>query len=276
MAAQLLTLLKLGGSIITDKAVQNTVRFEVLTDLIQQIEQAKKFWSQQADTADQQLIVAHGQGSFAHFPAAQYETTQGLIHTDSVYGMAQVLAAVGALNKIVVDACLAEQLSAVPWLSAQAIITKQKQAQKVWLEVLLAYLDRGLLPITTGDVVVDEAQGCAVWSGETILNYLAKTLPQHNKKVTRVIQVGEVAGVLDGSGAVIPKITPASWSAHQAAVTSMTTGTDVTGGMLKKVEESLELAITTGIETWIIDGRAHNNLYHALVGKKWLGTLMTV
>ncbi len=265
-----LTLVKLGGSIITDKTTQNAVRPEVIQDLLEQIAAAREAW--QVASAGRQLILAHGQGSFAHFPAKQYEITQGFIRPDSRYGMAVVLAAVAELNHLVIQAGLKLQLPVVPWFSAQSVITENNAAAQSWLEVLLGYLAADLVPVTTGDMVLDQAKGCAVWSGETILNYLATELMRQGKTITQVIQVGEVAGVLDGAGTVIPVITPESWRQQQMHVTSKTRGTDVTGGMLKKVEESLQLLEKTGIETWIIDGFAPQNLEHALTGELWIGT----
>lgn len=265
-----LTLVKLGGSCITDKTKQNTARPRVIRDLLAQIAAARALW--QAASSGEQLILAHGQGSFAHFPAKHYEITKGFTRPDSKYGLAVVLAAVADLNHQIIEAGLKLQLPVVPWFVAQSVVTHQRVAATAWFEVLRGYLAADLLPVTTGDMVLDTAQGCAVWSGEQVLNYLAETLTQQGEQIAKVIQVGEVAGVLDGSGAVIPVITPGSWRLHQTVVTSQTRGTDVTGGMLKKVEESLALLEKTGIETWIIDGFAPQNLLNALTGKPWMGT----
>ncbi|HCC84506.1 MAG TPA: hypothetical protein DEP87_02390 [Candidatus Pacebacteria bacterium] len=287
-----LILVKLGGSVITDKEQPNTLRPEVLKNLMSQIARARQTWS--AAASDHQLVLAHGQGSFAHFPAKKYEITAGLHRPDSVYGLAEVLDAVHTLNQLVVHESVQQQLPAVSWLASQAIIARGREFDQSWLTVLRGYLERGLIPVTTGDMVLDEAQGCAVWSGEKVLNYLAQVLakpdssdggvniagkPQSTPiakfQTERVIQVGEVAGVLDTTGAVIPSITPESWFKHQSAVTQTTRGVDVTGGMLQKVEESLELLKTTGIETWIMGGLEPNNLFNALVGNKWVGTKVT-
>jgi isopentenyl phosphate kinase len=165
-----------------------------------------------------------------------------------------------------------QNLPAVSWMSAQSVITTAGgQPHQSWLAVLTAYLHHSLLPVTSGDVVMDETQGCAIWSGETILGFLARELSRSGYKVTKLIQVGEVAGVLDQAGQVIPELTAANWAEHQSAVTSETRGFDVTGGMLLKVEESLTLAQETGIETWILAGLEPNNLLKAS-GESWLGT----
>ena len=113
-----LTLIKLGGSIITDKSQSDTLRPEILADLISQIAAAR------LRSPNEQFLIAHGQGSFAHFPAHKYETKRGLINDQSLYGMALVLDSVGSLNRLVIHECVGQQLPAVSWLSAQSIITE--------------------------------------------------------------------------------------------------------------------------------------------------------
>lgn len=265
-----LTLIKLGGSIITDKTRPDTLRPEILADLIGQIVAAKRI------NPAEQFLLAHGQGSFAHFPAHKYETKRGLINSDSLYGLALVLDAVGSLNRLVIHECVKQSLPAVSWMSAQGVITQAGgQPSQSWLEILKLQLNLGLLPVTSGDVVMDEAQSWAIWSGETILGFLATELQKSGYKITKLIQVGEVAGVLDQTGRVIPELSAQNLSVHQAAITSTTKGVDVTGGMLLKVAGALDLVKKTGIESWIVAGLEPNNLFKALTGESWSGTRIT-
>jgi len=265
-----LTLIKLGGSIITDKSRPDTLKPEILADLIGQIAAAR------LKNPTEQFLLAHGQGSFAHFPAHKYETKRGLINDQSLYGMALVLDSVGSLNRLVIHECVTQGLPAVSWMSAQGVITQAGgQPSQSWLKVLETQLKLGLLPITSGDVVMDQTQGWAIWSGETILSFLARELLKLDYQISKIIQVGEVAGVLDKTGRVIPQLSAKNWAEHQSAITTETKGIDVTGGMLLKVEESLALVKETGIETWILAGLEPNNLFKSLVGDRWLGTKIT-
>jgi isopentenyl phosphate kinase len=264
-----LTLLKLGGSIITDKDIPMSVREDVLADLVRQITEARPH----LDQTHEQLIIGHGQGSFAHMPAAQYKTMGGFINDESLLGMAIVQDSAAQLNRLVVHACIRQELPAVTFAPSNTFITKARKSVEFFLPLLEAYLDKGLWPITGGDVLVDYAQGCTIWSTEEVLAYLAVELQKRHRKVQRIIHVTEVPGVLDAEGNIVPRVTPANWPTVKKAI-GRTKGFDVTGGMLLKVEESLGL-LKHGVESLIISGLEPNNLYKALVGEKWQGTLVT-
>jgi isopentenyl phosphate kinase len=264
-----LTFLKLGGSIITDKDIPMSVREEVLADLVSQVAKARSY----LEKNHEQLIVGHGQGSFAHMPAAQYKTMGGFINEESVLGMAIVQDSAAQLNRFVVHAFIRHELPAVTLAPSNILITKNREPVEFFLPLVEAYLDKGLWPVTGGDVIVDQAQGCTIWSTEEVLAYLAVELQKRQRGVRRIIHVTEVPGVLDATGQVVPRLTPANWPTVKKAI-GRTKGFDVTGGMLLKVEESLDL-LQYGIESLIISGLEPNNLYKALVGEKWQGTLVT-
>ena len=65
-------LLKLGGSLITDKTRPYTPRLDVLDDLAQQIGTALQ------TNPGLSLVLGHGSGSFGHTAAKQYHTRDGL------------------------------------------------------------------------------------------------------------------------------------------------------------------------------------------------------
>lgn len=259
-----LTLIKLGGSIITDKAKENTLRPEVLTRLVKEIAQARE------ENSTQRFIVGHGQGSFAHVPAAKYGTIQGFQNEESRLGMAIVLDSVGHLNRIVVRSFIDANVPAVSFFGSNTIVTTKRAAESFSLDVLEQYLLQELFPVTCGDVLVDSAQGCTIWSTEEILSLFARELPKKGWKIDRVIHVVEVDGFYDTSKKVVKEITAETWPILKEALVT-TKGTDVTGGMGLKVEESLALA-KLGIPSYIISGLKKDNLYNILTGKSWLGT----
>ena len=133
------------------------------------------------------------------------------------------------------------------------------------------YLRNGLMPVTTGDVFVDEKQGCTIWSCEEIFTFLTKKLPF---PIREIVYVTETNGVYGLDKKVIPQITPDNWPKIKKAV-GASSGFDVTGGMKLKMEESLKLA-KKGINVKIISGLQEDNLYDALIDKKWAGTLVTL
>jgi len=257
-------LIKLGGSIITNKESHMSLRKSVIKKLVRQIIKI------QTDFPDKKLIISHGQGSFAHVPAHKYKTMDGFINEDSVYGMAVVQNAAAQLNRAVVKEFLKEGIPAATFAMSNSLITNNKKAVKDFFGLLETYLEKGLFPITCGDVIVDESMGCTIWSTEKILGHFVKRFKENGYCVEKVIHLTGVAGFLDKEKEVIPEITNKNWENLKSLLTK-TKGIDVTGGMSLKIEESLMLANKYGVNSYIISEK-NNNLYKLLADKKWLGT----
>lgn len=88
------TLIKLGGSLITDKRVENSFRADVVARLADEIATAQK-------NNPQSLIIGHGSGSFGHFAAHKYDTMTGVSTPDQWRGFAEVAYVAGELNRLV-------------------------------------------------------------------------------------------------------------------------------------------------------------------------------
>jgi isopentenyl phosphate kinase len=259
-----LTLIKLGGSIITDKEIPMSLRGSILKRLVGEIASARQ------EKPDQLLIIGHGQGSFAHVPASQYKTMAGFINDESVLGMAIVQDSAASLNRLVVHEFLKHELAAVSFYASNTIVTKKRKLLNFCADAIDQYLQKGLLPITCGDVLVDSDQGCTIWSTEKILAFLADYFLEKGMQVNKIIHVTEVAGFLDKQGQLVPEITASTWPQISKDLRH-TRGFDVTGGMGLKIEKSLDLA-KKGIESVIISGMMKDNLFWALSGQDCVGT----
>ncbi len=259
-----LTLIKLGGSVITHKEKPRTIRMDVLERLISEIKHAA------SETASA-YIVGHGQGSFAHEPAMRYRTMDGFVLEESAYGMCVTHDSAMQLNRIVTSAFLQAGLPALSYPMSATLVTSEKKAVHWSSNVLEEYLVKGLMPITCGDVLADAKNGCTIWSTEQILGYMTEYfLGSQKYQVERVIHVTEVAGVLDSQGAVVSYLTQKNWPDIKQAI-GKTKGFDVTGGMGHKIEESLQL-VDKGVDARIISGLQPGLLYSTLLGKHEGGT----
>ncbi len=224
-----LAFLKLGGSLITDKARPYTARPEHLQRLAAEIAQAL------AGRPDLRLLVGHGSGSFGHQAAAPYGTRQGVHSADQWRGYAHVAAAAARLNRIVTDVLLE---AGVPVLSIQPSASARCRdgvLRHLAIEPIYEALDHGLVPLVYGDVAFDSVRGGTIISTEDLFVYLTDVLgPQ------RILLVGAEAGVLDGQGRTVAHISPASLSALRA-VLGGSASVDVTGGMADKVARMVAL-----------------------------------
>jgi isopentenyl phosphate kinase len=230
-----LVFVKLGGSVITDKTRAGTVRLEVIARLVTEVARAL------AGRPGLQLVLGHGSGSFGHVTARRYGTRQGVHGAAGWRGFAEVAAVAARLNRLVTDRFLEAgvpvwslQPSASAWCRGGELVSLETAP----LEQALA---QGLVPLIYGDVALDEVQGGTIISTEQIFAYLARRLYP-----ARMILVGVVDGVFEGDPLrdplvrSVPEITAANWAAVRVALGG-SHATDVTGGMLAKVEEMVGL-----------------------------------
>ncbi|NOY99279.1 MAG: uridylate kinase [Chloroflexi bacterium] len=268
-----LVFLKLGGSLITDKARPYTPRLDKLTDLASQIAAARR-----ADPG-LLLLLGHGSGSFGHVPAKKYRTREGISppprspEGEGRYwrGFAEVWFQASALNRFVMAALRAAAIPALA-LPPSASVTAREGAVAAWdLAPLRAALEAGLLPVVYGDAVFDQALGGTILSTEDLFAYLAREM-----RPARIL----LAGLEDGVYADFPArtrrlgtITPRSFDEIRSGV-GAAAGTDVTGGMDSKVRQMLELVEKVpNLSVQLFSGAESGRLLRALQGEK-LGTLI--
>ena len=259
-----LILIKLGGSLITDKTKPFTPRLDIIKRLANEIYEARK-------EKNFNLIVGHGGGSFPHKPAKDYKVNEGLVNKESYKGISLVQDAASRLNRIIVSSLIEAGENAISVQPSAALIAEQGRIKEWYLEPIEKMLKNNLLPVPYGDVALDIKQGCCITSTEEILNYLAKTLESK-----RIILAGIVDGVFTSdpqknpNAKLIPEINSKNYNEVKKYLGG-SAGIDVTGGMLHRVERIFELT-TLGIEAEIINGEKHNYLKRALLGEKGLGT----
>ncbi len=221
-----LILVKLGGSVITDKGRPFIARIETIQKL------AKKIRSFKNKNTD--LIIGHGAGSFAHVPAAKYQTQKGLINKDSLWGLALTADAAIQINRIVISEFLKLKISCLSFAPLSFIYNT-----KIIVEHLQKALDLGMTPVIYGDVIMNKKQGFEIYSGEKTLDILASKLSKSYRKI-KIIYFTDTSGVYDDKGKTIPVITPKNFGEVKKFLQG-SGNTDVTGGMIHKVEESLKL-----------------------------------
>jgi len=222
-----LVVVKLGGSVITEKDERETVD-EAALDAA-----AAAVGDYEGD-----LVVVHGGGSFGHPAAAD----RGVSSTEGTRDAADAVAvhdAMGRLNAAVVD-CLADHgVAALPVRPLSLARKEDSGDLRLPSEGITAMLEEGFTPVLYGDVVVTEGQGVTVASGDALVAALARKLA-----VGRVGLCSTVPGVLDTDGEVVARIDA---FADVAAAVGASDSTDVTGGMAAKVRALLDLPVTAHV-----------------------------
>ena len=255
----MLTFLKLGGSLITDKTRPYTPRLDKLDDLTIQIAVALQ------ENKELRLVLGHGSGSFGHQAASEFGTRGGVSGPEAWRGFSEVWYQASALNRLVVEALRSASLAAVTLAPVSAVMSRDGQVATWNLAPLKAALANGLLPVIHGDVVFDEARGGTILSTEDLFAYLACQL--HPK---RILLAGLEAGVWEDFPTrtrLIREMTPQIFT-QQVPVLGGSAGADVTGGMQAKVAGMLRLVEQVpGLEVLIFSGEESGNVRHALQGE---------
>jgi len=225
------TVLKLGGSVITRKDTRETVDDETLATATRLL--GESLGSTAGDPVarpdGRRLVVVHGGGSFGH-PAAVAHDISASEGSRDARALVEVHRAMGRLNDRVITALHDAGVPALP-VGPLSVVRRNSAGVTAPTAAVEGMLDGGFVPVSHGDVVVDESAGGVVCSGDTLVVALADALD-----ADRVGLCSTVPGVLDSNGEVIPEITDYESVAHLLGGSD---ATDVTGGMAGKVRTLL-------------------------------------
>lgn len=235
-----LVLVKLGGSVITDKSKPFTARPDVISRLGREIQ--RKYINKNTD-----LIIGHGGGSFPHESASKYKTNLGNINKKSVKGFCLTADYAIQINRIVMSELLKLKINTVSFAPLSFMYEN-----KIIIDHILKAFDLKILPVIYGDVALNKTTGFHISSTEMIFDNLLKKLSKFYKKIT-IIYYTDTSGVYDSNGKTIPLITHKNFKEVQKYITG-SKNTDVTGGMLLKVKESLRLVKKLDAEVYIMNG----------------------
>jgi isopentenyl phosphate kinase len=272
------TLVKLGGSLLTDKTAVEAARPAVIARLAAELAGGAPSLAARGEG----LVVAHGSGSFGHVAARRHGIAGGLREAGQLPGISLTQERAAALHWQMVAALAIAGLHPFSLAPSSSVVSAGGRPESFAAEPLTLALANGLLPVLYGDVVLDREQGVAICSTEKLFVLLARHLPKVGVAIRRIIWLGETDGVHDAAGRTLPRLdaalfatlqqsAPATRGARSHPAITGAAGTDVTGGMLHRVETALALA-AAGIPSLIANGATPGLLAAALGGEAVVGT----
>lgn len=225
-------ILKLGGSIITDKRGGNpVVRARTVRRLAREI----------ARGLHSPLILLYGAGSFGHPLAHQYRLSGRTLSVDALTGVAKTTSAVRRLGTALADILLEEGILVVP-LQTSSFVREQKGRLIITNYSLIEdILSHGGIPLFGGDVIIADSQRTAIASADALASELTRHF--HSQKILFATDV-------DGVYERFPKriheqplrtIHRKELQAMTASKTAKKTALDVTGAMTGKLRALLPL-----------------------------------
>ena len=241
-------LIKLGGSIITNKEKPLSVRRKTINNLAKSL---KKI--------NEPMIIVHGGGSYGHYWSVKYN-----MHTKEkkydLRGVAIVKNSMIELNKIILDSLLKNKLNPyclppTDFMSGNKPISKKvKEIEKI--------AKSGLIPVTYGDALWYGQKKTYILSGDKVMTHLAKIL-----KPRLCIFVLNEDGLYSDlkSKKLIYELRDKRYLISENKM-------DVTGGMTRKVEEALKIS-KIGMNVFFVNGNKPERILKAVRNRKFKGTL---
>ncbi|MBY9010293.1 MAG: isopentenyl phosphate kinase family protein [Candidatus Lokiarchaeota archaeon] len=249
-------LLKLGGSLLTDKNKPFSIREDVVKSAIRQIIEA-----------NEKLILIHGGGSFGHPLAKKYSISKGFDKSipNQILGLAKTHQAMNKFNTYLINHFL-EQNYPVLSIQASSIFIKDSEITSTKsLDIIETALDLNIMPILYGDIILDKQGSFSIISGDQIILALSQNLK--NYKVSKVVFAMESDGlyVVDKSNSDNCKLVSECYSNELDSLDLADLGQkiDVTGGIKGKLDFIRTICkskIPVQLINGLIEGYIHKSL----------------
>jgi isopentenyl phosphate kinase len=253
-------ILKLGGSVITDKTKEKTFKQKIMNSLSESIKKSK-----------QQMIIVHGAGSFGHILAKKYELNEGYKSDGQIKGFSETHEMVQYLNSLVLKSLQKYDIPAVSISPHSIVKLDNRKLSKMDFKIFADYLGKKFIPVTFGDVVLDKKLGFSICSGDLLVEILADYF-----KPEKIIFAIDEDGLYTSNPKIDKKaklIKKTSKKELEELSTKLDKHADVTGGMGGKIETIKKIS-KLGIDTVLLNGNKPDRLYKVLVGEETKSTVV--
>ena len=241
-------LIKLGGSIITNKQKPLSPRRKTINSILKEIGKIKE-----------PVIIVHGGGSYGHYWSVKYDMHTRPAKT-SPKGVAIVKNSMVELNKIILDSAVKNKINS--YCLPPTDFMNGNKAIKSKILTINDIAKAGLTPITFGDALWFGQKKSYILSGDVIMTTIAKIL-----KPRLSLFVLDVDGVYSDlkTNKLIRNFKKEKPEIRNNKI-------DVTGGMTRKISEANKMA-KVGLKVFFVNGNKPKRISDAISGKKFEGTL---
>ena len=241
-------LIKLGGSIITNKEKPLSARRKTIDNILNQIKRIRE-----------PKILVHGGGSYGHYWSVKYD-----MHTKpakyDMRGVSIVKNSMIDLNKIILDSAVKNRINAY-CLPPTDFMNGNKPIKNKILTIN-EIAKSGLTPVTYGDALWFGKKKSYILSGDIIMTVIGKIL-----KPRLSVFVLDVDGVYSNTKS---KKLIRDFKKEKPIISK--NKIDVTGGMTRKITEATNMS-KSGLKVFFVNGNKPKRILDAVSGKKFEGTI---
>ena len=255
-----IVLLKLGGSLLTDKNQPFSIREEVVKSAIQQVIDAQE-----------KLILIHGGGSFGHPLAKQYSISKGLNPSinNQILGLTETHQSMNKFNSYLINLFLEKNYPALSIQASSIFIRDLNKISTHSIEIIETALDLNILPILYGDIILDKQGSFSIISGDQIILELCEKLKKY--KVSKVIFTMETDGLYinekNSNGECILATECYSDELERLDLADLGQKIDVTGGIKGKLNFIKQIC-NYNIPVQLINGLKEGYIHKSLKNQK--------
>lgn len=256
-----LIIIKLGGSVITNKEKPLSPNYPVIEKIAQEIKKIGKNYK---------VIVVHGGGSFGHYWSVKYDMhTNPRPYPDE--GISLVHESMIKLNYIIIEKMISFGMKPFTIPPSSFVFNNSPCIERIE-DMLTLSRENNLIPVTYGDVVHTNKGNFSILSGDSIMSMLSlKLLPKFSIFTTNVdglyedIQEKKIIKevIVDDKNSTISNITK--------NIESSRIEFDVTGGMKRKINESFNI-VKSGIPVYLINGLFPERMDDVIKNRDFVGT----
>ncbi len=252
---EFITVVKLGGSAITNKSKDCTPNIPVIQHAIEQLARYKP-----------PVILLHGGGSFAHPLVTRSKLNIGFVEETQAIAVSETELNLDQLTRIIGASLLLNKKPFVPLHPMAFVTMRDGRVNRCFLDPIRKSLKLGLTPLVHGDLAFDETRGWGVLSADKLATLFGTRL-----RVDRVLFGCDVDGVysrnpkMSNEAELMTEITSSNGSSLIRNL-GREPSDDASGGMLGKATEALQIA-RRGKESIVFNLKRRNALSDVLDGR---------
>lgn len=150
---QELTILKLGGSLLTDKTTPYTVQENVLKSVAKEIKECIE------EGLIQSLILVHGAGSYGHPLVMKYQLHKGFQNPEQLLPLTKAQEKVNELRHIIVKQFHELDIPMVLLHPSSMVTSTKMKMTDYFFEALRGFVSLTTVPLLGGDMLIDSIMG---------------------------------------------------------------------------------------------------------------------
>lgn len=186
MTSENILVLKLGGSLLTDKSTPYKLRDDNLDRVATEIKECIDLGLIKS------LVIVHGVGSFGHPPVLQYNLHKGFKDNNQLISMSKTQQIVNKLRKTIASKFIDKGIPINLMHASSMVVGNKMVITNHAFEGLKGYLSLGMMPLIGGDMMYDDSMGFSVCSGDQLAVLLSRVL-----NAERLMFATNVPGVYD-------------------------------------------------------------------------------